>query len=359
MANSDTLLFIPDISGFTTFINETEVSHSKHIISELLQVIQENNYLDLELAEIEGDALFYYKKKGIPAMEKVIAMATEMFIAFHHQLLLYSDRRICNCGACSTAINLSLKFVVHFGQSELIEVGDKTKPFGSDVVIAHRLLKNSIGSDEYILLTDSAYEKVKKKPEELVFRQSYESYKDIGKIGIVYTNISGMKDRVPPLPEMAKSFKSRKPVVVEGSIENDPKTVYELISNFEFRELWNKRTQKLEYRKNRVNRSGEKHICVIDGKNIEFETVTDDFGNDTWVYGEVTKDIPILKAFTNYYILKKIGEKTLLRIEAHPKSIPVVGLILTPIFRKMIKRELDYSIKSIQKAAKQEALQYA
>jgi len=31
-----TFLFIPDISGFMEFVNETEVEHSQHIISERL-----------------------------------------------------------------------------------------------------------------------------------------------------------------------------------------------------------------------------------------------------------------------------------------------------------------------------------
>jgi hypothetical protein len=32
-----TLIFIPDISGLTTFIKGFEISHSTHIISELLE----------------------------------------------------------------------------------------------------------------------------------------------------------------------------------------------------------------------------------------------------------------------------------------------------------------------------------
>ena len=33
------LLFIPDISGFTDFVNETEVDHSRYIIQELLDTL--------------------------------------------------------------------------------------------------------------------------------------------------------------------------------------------------------------------------------------------------------------------------------------------------------------------------------
>lgn len=63
------LLFIPDISGFTKFVQTTEVEHSQHVIAELLEVLIEANTLNLELAEIEGDALFFYKEAEMPLMD--------------------------------------------------------------------------------------------------------------------------------------------------------------------------------------------------------------------------------------------------------------------------------------------------
>ena len=56
------LLFIPDISGYTKFIQTTEIEHSQHVISELLEVLINANTQKLQLAEIEGDALFSIKK---------------------------------------------------------------------------------------------------------------------------------------------------------------------------------------------------------------------------------------------------------------------------------------------------------
>ena len=41
------LIFIPDISGFTEFVNNTEVSHSRHIITELLELIINSNKMGL------------------------------------------------------------------------------------------------------------------------------------------------------------------------------------------------------------------------------------------------------------------------------------------------------------------------
>ena len=63
---NSSLLFLPDISGFTEFVQTTEVGHSQHIISELLQLLIDADILDLELAEVEGDALFFYKVSSFP-----------------------------------------------------------------------------------------------------------------------------------------------------------------------------------------------------------------------------------------------------------------------------------------------------
>jgi len=58
---AQSLLFIPDISGFTHFIQNTEAEHSQHVISELLEVLINANTQNLKLAEVEGDALFFIK----------------------------------------------------------------------------------------------------------------------------------------------------------------------------------------------------------------------------------------------------------------------------------------------------------
>ena len=89
------LLFLPDISGFTNFVNSTSSEHSKHIISELLEILIDQNTLGLELAEIEGDALFFYREGPLPTRQEIITQAHKMYTAFHSHLLLYDHLRIC------------------------------------------------------------------------------------------------------------------------------------------------------------------------------------------------------------------------------------------------------------------------
>jgi hypothetical protein len=55
------LLFIPDISGFTQFVNTMEIEHSRAIIQELLEILVNSNQIGLQISEIEGDAILFYK----------------------------------------------------------------------------------------------------------------------------------------------------------------------------------------------------------------------------------------------------------------------------------------------------------
>ncbi|MDQ3019785.1 MAG: DUF2652 domain-containing protein [Bacteroidota bacterium] len=65
------LLFIPDISGFTKFVNEMEIGHSRLIIQELLETMINANEIGLEISEIEGDAILFYKFGEAPELKEL------------------------------------------------------------------------------------------------------------------------------------------------------------------------------------------------------------------------------------------------------------------------------------------------
>src|SRR5262245_57102919 len=103
--SDETLFFIPDIGGFTKFVNETEISHSQHIIKELLELLVDANQLGLEVSEIEGDAVLFVRAGAPPTLESLVEQAHKMFVAFHNHLARIEYYRVCQCGACSSASN--------------------------------------------------------------------------------------------------------------------------------------------------------------------------------------------------------------------------------------------------------------
>jgi hypothetical protein len=147
-------LFIPDISGFTRFVNSVELQHSQHIIRELLEIILDANEMELKVSELEGDAILFYKLGESPDLNVTYKQVEKMFLSFHKQLELYETQNTCHCNACNSAIHLSLKIISHYGEFTEYRIKNFLQLIGKDVIIAHQLLKNEIPEHEYWLITD-------------------------------------------------------------------------------------------------------------------------------------------------------------------------------------------------------------
>jgi hypothetical protein len=63
----------------------------------------------------------------------------------------------CKCAICKNVKDMQLKVIVHSGRAVFNTIAGSPKISGTDVILAHRLLKNSIPSSEYLLMTASAY----------------------------------------------------------------------------------------------------------------------------------------------------------------------------------------------------------
>ena len=83
---AESTLFIPDISGFTRFVKETEINHSQHIIEELINLIIDKGSQSLDVAEVEGDAVFFYKHGERMSVEDLTLAAKKIYHAFHQHL---------------------------------------------------------------------------------------------------------------------------------------------------------------------------------------------------------------------------------------------------------------------------------
>ncbi|MCP5047943.1 MAG: DUF2652 domain-containing protein [bacterium] len=347
------LLFIPDISGFTKFVNATEISHSQHIISELLELIIDSNELDLTLAEIEGDAVMFYEYQNIPPLEKLLKQVERMFLAFHRQLKLYEGYRVCNCGACGGATELTLKVVVHAGFVTLINVKNHKKPYGPDVILAHRLLKNDVQNNEYFLVTDRTFNIMKENDLEAFgqwakVNEGSTDYGDIGKISYRYIELSPLLAKlaapVPPGP----GKKAPPPVVKEAFIQRPMDQLYEIVSDLEIRAKWVKGVDRIDHDKGKKNHIGAKHVCVIDSRELKFETVVTDNDKNRRIYGERLVNAPLLKEMIIYYIFESSGTGTNLRIEYHFFPLPLFGWLLKPLLRKGIAKNIGKTIAALK-----------
>jgi len=153
---SPTLLCIPDISGFTNFMGNTDFELSSKVIPSLLNKIVYSNEIELKISEIEGDAVLFYRTGELPSFEKLIAQCRFFYTEFYKQLNKLRKKYADNVDADKIPKILGLKIILHYGiEVAAVPVGNHVKLMGEDVIVAHRLLKNNIASDEYILLSSS------------------------------------------------------------------------------------------------------------------------------------------------------------------------------------------------------------
>lgn len=356
---SKSLLFLPDISGFTEFVQTTEVAHSQHVIAELLEILVEANTQDLQLAEIEGDALFFYKEEELLSMEKLLAQVETMFTAFYSHLKLLETNRICPCKACSTAPNLQLKIIAHSGEIQFITVQGKRKPFGTEVIQVHRLMKNSVNSDNYVLLSEDLVEEMNlpKDYKSMLFEFTDGQNEYDGKqINYFYSVIQNEALKLKPFSQAKKVQFNRPPsFTIEKTFPIPAADLFEYITNFTYRHHWVQGADEFLFDENEVNRTGTEHICVINDKHLNFITVTKQGEPGQLVYGEHTTDVPFLDESYQFYILTPLThhsvklEMELYLVAKSPLKKLMSFLFVKNLFRKNASKSVEHLLEFVSK----------
>ena len=340
-------LLIPDISGFTHFVNHTEIIHGVHIISELLESIIDSNTLGLEVAEIEGDAIFFYRKGERPSAQELYQQTEQMYIAFHKQLMLYERDRICSCGACSSVNNLKIKFISHFGDIVERTIYNHFQLMGSDVTLVHKLLKNNINEDEYLLFSKSEHDKeLNNLPYWVKFESESSEYLGIGRVTYQFTSLKGLKKQIPVLTPRRKFETIENPVSAAILIKVNIKSAYAFLTDLNKKVLWMNGLKKVKFKPDRVDRIGTSHDCILPLNTLHFESIENNISNDKMIYSEYAEASVLFPAFYQRFILNKLDENNSeLKVEIHFKG----SFIKETMIRVGMKNVLKNSLKKFKK----------
>lgn len=154
-------LLITDITGYTTYLSESELEHAQQTLTDLLELLVEQTRPPLTVSQLEGDAVLSYAfAEGFVAAQTFLERIEETYVEFRRAIDLMVLNNTCKCNACANVSALDLKFFVHYGSFAIQPVGDMRQLVGSDVNLIHRLLKNSVTADTgiraYLLLTEAA-----------------------------------------------------------------------------------------------------------------------------------------------------------------------------------------------------------
>src|ERR1700745_2641673 len=73
-------LVLADISGYSRFVQQTEVDHSWSILHELLDTVVRSVHGRMDVSQVEGDAILFITGMTTP---EVIGAIEGTFVAFH------------------------------------------------------------------------------------------------------------------------------------------------------------------------------------------------------------------------------------------------------------------------------------
>lgn len=157
----DTALVMPDISGYTRFLHLSRFAeaHAQHIVSELLQAIIAGAAPTLTTAKVEGDAVLLYAPLDGPharTPDQIADAVDALLRAFYRRLDELARSNLCHCDCCRHLGDLDLKAVVHRGPVTAYRLDRFTELSGMPVIVTHRLLKNSVQTPRYVLVTEAA-----------------------------------------------------------------------------------------------------------------------------------------------------------------------------------------------------------
>ncbi|WP_153798818.1 DUF2652 domain-containing protein [Foetidibacter luteolus] len=296
------LIFIPDISGFTRFVNETEIDHSRLIIQELLEILINANETGLQVSEIEGDAILFYRFGEPPPLDEMYRQVERMFCDFHQNLIAYENRRYCQCTACKSAVNLSLKVITHYGEFTGYNVKNFSKLIGKDIIVAHQLLKNDIDQHEYWLVTKSLLQNSTPGTfKEWMQWSGSAKQTEIGEIPFQYTQLGQLKKEIPREPPFPpETLGKTKTLSFSREYNTDIITLFHATGDFNYRHRWQHGVKSVEEVGHFLPRVGMRCRCVLEDGEMMIRAGSYSYRDEQITFNETDEKTNHTTRFTLY-----------------------------------------------------------
>ncbi len=208
------LLVIADIGGYTRFmrVHRINLAHAQYIVGRLLEATIDAAGARWKLAKLEGDAAFFYARlpegaglDGGRLRDQLVAIRR----AFHQRREQLVAERMCSCDACMQSGNLTLKFVAHAGEVALQKVKRLTELAGVDVILVHRLLKNSVPVAEYLLMSEEVGAALSAAGVTADLAEVEEDLEGLGVVRTFYLELDGLAAPQAPAPPPRASLPAR------------------------------------------------------------------------------------------------------------------------------------------------------
>ena len=182
----DTLFILPDISHYTRFMASGHCTDktAQFVIFSLINAMIKAATKTMELSKVEGDAVLFFVDAEKHSKQVIGTTLADIFSAFDIERERLMTSNLCSCKACQKINELNIKIFVHRGKATRFKFRGSIDHFGQDLIVLYRMMKNSISSDRYALITDAAADSIEF-PEELRTEQIRFHVNDIGMVAAI------------------------------------------------------------------------------------------------------------------------------------------------------------------------------
>ena len=181
---------LTDISGYTEYLTESELEHAHDTLQSLFDVQLANIKFPLKISGFRGDAIFIYTPEAcVVNPQSFVETLENLYIVFADTLRKMQFNTSCPCRACKNMGKLDLKMCIHYGEYLLQTLGDREELLGADVIVPHRMLKNTViektGIKAYALFSEAAAEALRLAELSQPLLPHSETYEHLGELNML------------------------------------------------------------------------------------------------------------------------------------------------------------------------------
>jgi hypothetical protein len=347
MATEGTFV-LADIGGYTKFLTGVGIQHAKETTEHILNRLIKSAGGNWKVANVMGDCVFFYNEgKEHPA--ETFRHLRAMHETFQDTQLDIASGSTCRCGACDRTEDLSLKFVVHAGEFDVQNIGGRKELIGQDVIVATRLLKNSVPVREYVIATPAAVAVAEAAG--IPTQTASDHLESIGPMEYTYIDLGPVREAYQESKEIYVT-EQEADVFARQEIEAPASVVWEALSKLDKRRQWQVTITQMDHIQGDVDGVGEVHSCVhggASGAKIVHRTIAiDEAGMQkteyAWLSPGFMKDMYItLQAIS----LGQNRARAELRAKFKPR-IPVISTLIRPIFIRIMKGDIKKDMAGLK-----------
>ncbi len=298
------------------------------------------------MSEVEGDAVLFYKFGEPPELKELFEQVTKTFQLFHRSLVAYDLRKYCQCNACMSAVNLSLKVITHYGEFSTYNVKSFRKLIGKDVIVAHQLLKNDIESNEYWLATrDVIGEKAPDSLTDWMTWMTSSKATETGEIEFSYTPLSALRQDIDiELPAGPDLSKMKKVISVSHDYDTDLIRLFHATGDFNYRPRWMEGVIKVEEVGHFLPRIGMRCRYVTNDREFIITSSSYKYGSERIEFTETEEGI----STTTHFILERMADgRVRCTLEYYISNNPIARATFSIFNKKKLENSLRRSLNSV------------